>query len=285
MVGYPPIDLLEWRQYGYANGGEEGAFTLGNVFSLFNPKIQGRATTWTWPLTPGLDLNGAVSHASVQDTPSQVAYLVTQLKTTYANTVNFEEDWKLLTIFIGANNECGACTNSSQSQPEYFESHLIQTLDLIHKEIPRVFVNLVTIFNISGVYYAGKNYTYCELVWELVPHECGCVETGKKSDLDWMDLRSVQYNAIQEKQAARYAGMNDPNFTVVVQPGLSGMQIAKFGEAYLSALDCFHPSLCANQAFTYMIWNNMYQPVGKKSTTPDVNNLKIHCPTPTDVLQ
>jgi len=80
MIGYPPEAFLEWRQYVFANGGEPGAFTLGNILAQYNPNIQGRATTWTWPLTPGWALNAAVSHASVQDTPSQVAYLVSQLK-------------------------------------------------------------------------------------------------------------------------------------------------------------------------------------------------------------
>ena len=64
---------------------------------------------------------------------------------------------------------------------------------------------------------------------------------------------SMQFNAISEKLAAEWAAKNNPNFTVVVQPGLSGIPIAKYGEAYLSSLDCFHPSLCANQAFTYMV--------------------------------
>jgi len=100
-----------------------------------------------------------------------------------------------------------------------------------------------------------------------------------------MDLRSVQFNAISAKLAAKYAAMNNPNFTVVVQPGISGLEIAKFGEAYLSNLDCFHPSLCANQAFTYCLWNNLFQPVGKKSTAPDVKHLKIYCPTVNDYIQ
>jgi len=215
----------------------------------------------------------------------QVDYLVNQLKTTYANTVNFEQDWKLLTIFIGANNECAACKNASQSEPTYFEAQLVQTLDYIYQKIPRVFVNLVAIFNISGVYYAGQSYVYCELVWHLIKHECTCVDTGDPSDLEAMDLRSVAFNDIQNRLAAKYAALNDPNFTVVVQPGLSGINIGKFGEDYLSDLDCFHPSLCANQAFTYIIWNNMFQSVGHKSTTIDVNNLKIYCPTENDFIQ
>jgi len=285
MIGYPPASFLEWREYVFSIGGASDAFTLANLLKYYNPKIQGAAQSWTLPLEPGAWLNGAVSHASVQDCPSQVTYLVNQLKTTYNKTVNFEQDWKLLTLFIGANNLCGACRNSSESQPAYFEQHLKAVLSQIQQTLPRTFVNLVTVFNISGVYYAGMSYTYCEIVWYTIKHECYCVETGVKSDLDMMDLRAVEFNAASEKLAAEFNAQNDPNFYVSVQPGLSGFIIQKFGEAYLSDLDCFHPSLCANQAFTYQIWNNMFQPLGKKATAPDINNLLVYCPKETDFIQ
>jgi len=100
-----------------------------------------------------------------------------------------------------------------------------------------------------------------------------------------MDDYATQYNVISHQLAQEFAGHNNPNFTVVVQPGLSGIQIQKFGESYLSNLDCFHPSLCANQAFTYQIWNNMMTPQGQKLTTPDLKNLKIKCPTSTSYVQ
>jgi len=286
MIGQIPADLIEWRHYVFSIGGASDAFSLFNNIKKYNGNVQGAATTWTWPLTKGWQLNGAVSHASVQNVPDQINYLINQLKTTYASTVNFQDDWKLLTLFIGANNLCGACQNRAESLPEYFESHLKDVLTQIKDSIPKVFVNLVTIFNISGVYYAGKDYTYCELVWKYIAKkECSCMEAGNKQDLDMMDLRAVQFNAISEKLAAQFAGLNNPNFTVVAQPGLSDLDIPKFGEAYLSNLDCFHPSYCANQAFTYQIWNNMYQPVGKKSRTVDVNNLKIHCPVAGEYMQ
>jgi len=285
MIGYPPESLLEWREYGFATGGASGAFTLANIMQRYSPNIQGSSQWWTWPLTPGAYLNGAVSHASVQNTPSQVAYLVNQLQTTYASTVNFKEDWKLLTVFIGANNECGACGYSPESMPGFFEAQLRNTLNLVEQTLPRTFVQLVSLFNISGVWYAGQNDDYCRTVWWLFKKECGCVETGNKTDLDIMDLRSMQFNAIMVKLAAEFSSKNNPGFTVTVQPGLSGIPIAKYGESYLSSLDCFHPSLCANEAFTYAVWNNMWQPVGKKSTAPDPNNLKIICPTQSDYIQ
>jgi len=287
---------LEYRGLVYAIGGDEyesefgfaKALTFPNFLKNYNPNIQGAAQSWTWPhISPwktGQWLDAAVSHASVQDCHSQVDYLVYNIKTNYP-TVDFQNDWKLLTLFIGANNLCGACEGRAESKPEYFGAQLRQVLTQIEQKIPRVFVNLVTIFNISGVYYAGQDYTYCEIIWHTIKHECTCVETGKKSDLQIMDDYAVAYNIISRNLATEFAGHNNPGFTVVVQPGLSGIEIQKFGEAYLSNLDCFHPSLCANQAFTYQIWNNMMTPEGEKLTTPDLKNLKIKCPTSTSYVQ
>jgi hypothetical protein len=45
----------------------------------------------------------------------ELDYLLGQLK---ANpNINMKEDWKLLTLFIGANDLCSACTNQSYLQP------------------------------------------------------------------------------------------------------------------------------------------------------------------------
>jgi len=280
MSGYPPTDLVEDRDYVFSIGGAQDAFTLANILGNYNPTVEGSAPTWTWPLVKGQWLDAGVSMAKVEGCPDQVTYLVNQLKTTYATTVDFQNDWKLLTLFIGANNACGACQNRENSKPKWFGDHMDKVLKQIHETIPRVFVNLVTIFNISGVYYAGEPSDYCDIIHRIWSHECYCVETGKPSDLNAMDDATTAYNILQNELADKYAGLNDPNFTVVVQPGLSGINLPGFPDplAYLSNLDCFHPSLCANEAFTYQIWNNMMTPVGQKATSPNINNLKIKCP-------
>jgi len=286
MQGWPPRDFEEWRGYVFSIGGEDSAYTIADFLTLYNSNLQGLAQGNTWPLTKGAWLDGGVSHASVQNVPDQITYLVNTLKTTYASTVNFQDDWKLLTLFIGANNLCGACEGRQESLPTYFEQHLLQVLTQIQQQIPRVFVNLVTIFNISGVWDAGQTSWYCRALWDgITDHECYCLTDGNPADRELMDNYGTQYNNISAKLAAKFQAQNNPNFTVVVQPGLSGMPIAQFGEDYLSALDCFHPNLAANEAFAYSIWNNMMTPQGQKLPTPDLNHLKIICPTQNDFIQ
>jgi len=210
MIGYPPTDLIEDRDYVFSTGGASGAFTLATIIKRYNPSLQGASESWTLPLTKGKWLDAGVSMAKVEDCPSQVTYLVNALKTTYKNTVNFNTDWKLLTLFIGANNICGACQNRSNSFPAYFEQHLRAVLTQIETTIPRVFVNLVPIFNISGVYYAGKTSEYCTLIHRLWPHECYCVETGKPSDLQAMDDTAMAFNQISKNLAAEFSSKKKP---------------------------------------------------------------------------
>lgn len=116
--------MIENRDHVFSIGGASGAFTIANVLAKYNANLQGAfapftvfyfvltvttgaALSWTKPLAKGGWLDAGVSMAKVEDCPSQVDYLVKELKTTYALHVDFEKDWKLLTLFIGANNICG----------------------------------------------------------------------------------------------------------------------------------------------------------------------------------
>jgi len=278
-------DLLEYRDHVFSIGGVKDAYTLTSFLRNYNEDIMGGAMGPTIPLTKGKWLDGAVSHASVQDVPAQLSYLVNTSKTEYKK-LDWENDWKLLTIFIGANNLCSACSNDTRSSPAYFESHLRAVLDQAHATIPRVFVNLIAIFNISGVWDAGQQSEYCRILWHnITTHECGCLTTGVEADRKAMDNHGAAFNQIMVQLADEYAGLNDPNFTVVVQPGVRDLAVSEFGEHYLSKLDCFHPSLYANQAFTYLIWNNMMTPVGQKATGPDLSNITLICPDANTFLQ
>jgi len=286
MMGHLPTDLLEYRGHVYSIGGVKDAITIPNWLKTFNPKLEGVALGDTKPLTKGKWLDAGVSAAKIEDIVPQVDYLVQTMKTEYAGRIDFNSSWKMLTLFIGANDICMACTNDSHSQPTVFERSLRNALDKVHQEIPRVFVNVLTIFNISGVWEAGQTKEYCVELWKhITAGECPCLTTGKAADRLAMDVHAVMFNNISQKVAADYASRGDPEFTVVVQPGVSGFNITHFGEHYLSDLDCFHPSLWANQAFSLAIWNNMFQPVGKKATAIDPDHISIICPTATSVLQ
>jgi len=259
--------------------------TLHNWMKTYNPGLQGGATGTTVPLTKGAWLDAAVSEGKIQQWPDQLAYLVKQLQGQYAKNVDFQKDWKLLTFFLAANNICCACEGRDECSLPYYETQLRAALAGIQQRIPRVFVNLVGIFNISGVWDAGQKSAHCKTIWSVDKHECFCLTTKKRQDLDAMDRLSVGYNAIMAKVAKEWQDKKNPNFTVSYQPGFSGIHIPDYGEPFLSQLDCFHPSLYADQAFSYLLWNNMNQPQGQKTVVPDPKHIAIICPGPDDFIK
>ena len=68
-----------------------------------------------------------------------------------------------------------------------------------------------------------------------------------------MDDLGVAVNQVTKDVAAKFAALDDPEFTVVVQPAVENVPLATFAkddvEDLLSDVDCFHPSLCTDQAF------------------------------------
>jgi len=293
MKGVP----VEYRGLVFSVGGDEyisdfentKAITIPNILKLYNPNLQGQATGETEPFTPGSYLDGAIVEAKIGDIPPQIQYLVNTLKSAeYAGTIDFQNDWKLLTLFIGANNLCICCHNDSRGTPEYFAQNLRTILSTIQQNIPRTFVNIMTIFNISGVWYAGEQYEYCRLLWDGATNgECSCLLKYGAAERQTMDEMAVLYGQVSAKVAAEFASQNthNPNFTAVVQPGISGYNISYFGAGFLSELDCFHPNLPANEAFTLSLWNNMMTPPPLKKTKLDLTDLNFICPSETSIIQ
>jgi lysophospholipase L1-like esterase len=84
-------------------------------------------------------LNVAVSGARVEDLPSQVERLNELLQNEYKHV---QDEWKLLTLFIGANNLCNACTNSGSGNAARFEKNLRAVMQQIQTTVPKVAVVL-----------------------------------------------------------------------------------------------------------------------------------------------
>lgn len=86
--------------------------------------------------------------------------------------------------------------------------------------IPRVFVNVITMFNISQVYTIHETSFYCEFMWgTFCAHECGCLTSGSTpAARAAMDAHSLAFNKQFYALEKKYKAMNNPNFTVSVQP-------------------------------------------------------------------
>uniref|UniRef100_A0A8C6SUK0 Uncharacterized protein n=1 Tax=Neogobius melanostomus TaxID=47308 RepID=A0A8C6SUK0_9GOBI len=78
----------------------------------------------------------------------------------------------------------------------------------------------------------------------------------------------------------RYNGKDD--FAVVLQPFIQNYFIPYIGvDTSFYSLDCFHLSERAQAEMAIALWNNMLEPVGRKTAFNDYtyNRSKIHCPT------
>ena len=146
--------------------------SLGVQIPLEAVKIKGRAIR-AWDARVD-QLNGAVSLAKVQDLHTQMDYLVAEAKK--IKGLDFHNDWKVLTILIGANNLCISCEDGRKdATPECFEAKYRAILERVRNEIPKVFVNAVPMFNISGVHAQQRTSDYCKLIKRVSNNECPCM--------------------------------------------------------------------------------------------------------------
>lgn len=259
-------DPVEYRGISYSTGGDDDANSLATFMQNYNPNITGMGYNTTVPLTPFCaGLNCAVSGAVVQDIPDQLKHLMNHLNTAY---LSVKYQWKVLTLFIGANNACG-CTHSS-NQPDQYEENLRTALTYMHGNLSHTFVNVMTLFNISGVWDLAQTSTYCKTVVPTL-HECSCLYKNA-TQRTVMDELAMEMNVRTYKVVAEIQALQDPYFTAVVQPGVDSMRIGTLTENFLSDVDCFHPSYCAHQGFALALWNNMNTPADQKAHDIDMKN-------------
>jgi len=188
----------------------------------------------------------------------------------------------MITILIGANDLCASCVNDSiHTPPDKFELYLRNTLESIRTKIPRTFVNLVEIFNISQVFNLSQSYPHCQEVKRVFFWECDCLfneNNGAAKRLE-MDTIAQLYNERIRKISVDYQSRNYTDFAVVDHPIGRNTALAKFPIDFLSTLDCFHPSLVAHQLMGAALWNSILTPNAKKLTSLPPVAPDLICPT------
>ncbi|KAF7253582.1 Phospholipase B1, membrane-associated, partial [Varanus komodoensis] len=110
-VGAKATDLHDlktaWKGLSWSTGSDgslETHTTLPNILKKFNPKLTG-FSTGTQKETAGF--NVAAEGAMARNLPEQARELVKLMKS--SQNINFEKDWKLITILIGSNDLCQYC--------------------------------------------------------------------------------------------------------------------------------------------------------------------------------
>ncbi|XP_046416826.1 phospholipase B1, membrane-associated-like isoform X1 [Neodiprion fabricii] len=246
----------DWRQF----------LTLPNIMKEFNPNLTGYSTGNGEFISKQAKLNVAFPVAATEDALHQARILVRRIKND--PTIDMKRDWKLVTIFFGANDICSAqCYKPEQFSPSRHALHLRRTLDYLRATLPRTLVNVVPVLDVT-VSIRVPTSTMCNL---LHPLYCACMHEGNEPDITG-SVMSRQYQQAAESLvlSGRYDTTQD--FTVVYQPFTelfnapnSNPRNSEVLDQTLVTYDCFHFSQKGHALGGNLLWNNLLEPVGNKT--------------------
>ncbi|CAO3664559.1 unnamed protein product [Rhizopus stolonifer] len=291
--------VLEARGNSYGIGGDTDAVTIANFVKHYNPKVKGAsvlsqitsfcsAKDCNFPKAfyrPLIDnLNAAQSGAINYNLDHELDYLVHRMKSYLSKNDKFEKSWKMITIQIGSNDQCAACSasdNEKYVKPEIYGQKVEAALQRIQKEIPRVVVNLLGTFKVSKVFrLTSDRDDYCHYNG-IIENDLECVCGKNEEGLKAMDSASDAYNKQLEKISAKYKGKTGGTFAVMYSP--APINALTFPIDAISNIDCFHPSLKGHQWIAKNFWNQMFKSKDKKPSEMNFDeNLRIYCPTEDD---
>ncbi|XP_017600319.1 PREDICTED: phospholipase B1, membrane-associated isoform X3 [Corvus brachyrhynchos] len=289
-AGSKPHDVLDvltqYRGLSWSVGGNENistVTTLPNILREFNPSLVGYSIGTGRENSKNAAFNQAVAGARADGVPEQVRKLVDLMKND--SRINFQNDWKLITLFIGGNDLCKHCEDPVHHSPENYTYNLQIALDLLHKEVPRAYVNLVTLLSVESLreLHASENNSCPKVLMRML---CPCVINPKDNTTELKKLiyfnRKYQERTRQLVESGRYDTKDD--FTVVIQPFMTNMEMPKTQEgspdSSYFAPDCFHFSQKAHSQVARALWNNMLEPVGEKTDSqPIEDEIVLKCPS------
>ncbi|KAI8368586.1 hypothetical protein EDC96DRAFT_543338 [Choanephora cucurbitarum] len=242
ISGRPPFaTVLEYRGKVFSVGGDSGEHTLPNFFSIYAGASQtGASKGTTLPKSKGKQLNNAISGAKTQDLDDELNRLTRMLL--YEKYKHIKDDWKLITLFIGANNVCELCQPPFSRLPELadadvFEANVRAMLERIRTDVGKSFVNLVALFNVSSVYEASREDPYCRMV--LDPSHmviCSCIQ-GNEKQRQAADRIVDEYNRRLQKLEKEFKYKDIHQLGVSYQPSFADFPVSKYKQAYFSGVD------------------------------------------------
>ncbi|XP_066463696.1 phospholipase B1, membrane-associated-like [Eleutherodactylus coqui] len=274
---------LSWSIGGYGN--ISNLISLPNIIKIFNPHVVGFAKKSTLSYKPApledSGLNLAVTGANTYQLSEQVRRLIDILKSMPEN--RFQEDWKVVTIFIGCNDLCDYCKDKTLFSADSFIHYMTESLDMLQEELPRTIVNVVQVFHVHRLRQVNDLSLGCILQRTF----CSCVVQPKENSPELLEIVEVnrQFQERLEKliqTSGRYDGKKD--FAVILQPFLKDVEPAFDQEGHVDysffTPDCFHLTIKGHEQMAKALWNNMLQPEGEKSLLMTFSeDVKLLCPS------
>ncbi|CAF3893221.1 unnamed protein product [Rotaria sp. Silwood1] len=182
-------------------------------------------------------------------------------------------------VSVKANDLCDFCEESMEYDPAHYVERVRVALDqLYNANLPRTLINLVPVLNVSFSKELKDGNIVCGLL-QKSSCPCAAYPTQGQEDIlkDW--IPGYQQGLLNLVNTSHYDGRED--FTVVVQPFFIHTEPPrKNGKIDFSyfAPDCFHLSGKGHAVAALSLWNNMFEPVGKKKTAWH-NGEPFECPT------
>ena len=263
--------------------------TLPNILRQYSPDLYGFSTGET-PTNDFIDLpntrlNVAMSGALSRDMLGQAQELVRKMQE--SPEVDFENDWKLVTVFIGFNDVCLFCIDPMGGNPDSWAEDIGDALDYLQENSPRTFINLVQMSLVGNLLRdTVTNSVFGDLCRTFYSTDflCPCGPFGPQSiGNDSFDevVNELQENIADLVNGDRFEASED--FTVVLQPFISDVQLEEVnGDVDISFLasDCLHFGPIGIRSIAIGLWNNMFERVGAKSPLGNpAEAMEILCPT------
>lgn len=257
----------------------ETVTTLPNILRKFNPDLKGMSKGKGKGQTK---FNMAVSGAKISGVPGQVRRLIEAMKND--TSVDFQNDWKLVTLFIGGNDLCQYCNDRASLCPQNYRHHMMTSLDILYNEVPRVMVNVLEILQIEGLRRIKRDSLGCSVLQQFI---CTCFLAPSEDSPELADIKRINQELQIETEKLVYGGRYDgrEDFAVVAQPFFKNTIVPLNADGRPDATyfseDCFHFNERGHSSMATALWNNMLEPVGKKQTYNNFTNSRndLKCPT------
>ncbi|CAO3696535.1 unnamed protein product [Rhizopus stolonifer] len=288
--------LLEARGLTYAAGADPGRITIPNFIKKYSPDVKGGSKSKHVleycldglcnlnQFKPELDqLNAAQSAAKSNNLPLEIEYIAKTMKTIPG--LDFENDWKLLTLQIGGLDQCTACYPGMQktSDPDFYAKNVEVMLEYVKNNIPRSIVNLIGVFNVTTVYPLTLHHPYCNASifggFQVNMIECLCALNPDNVIL-LNDIATGYSNKLRDLHL-KYKAQQTDDFGVIYTP--ANINFTQYPIELFSDLDCYHPSIKGHENLAKTFWRPLFLPLEERPAMlgPE-NGERVYCPDEND---
>ncbi|KAL2098466.1 hypothetical protein ACEWY4_004946 [Coilia grayii] len=281
ILGVP----IEYRHVSFSIGGHgtfKDVITLANIVRLFNPDVLGPAPVWTLNEHPTTveqtGFNVAVTGHNSLNFSDQTRNMIDTFKNFSA--MNFEEDWKLVTVLIGMNDICDHCKNKTLFSVDNFIGHISESLQMMMDEVPRMIVNMVQLLTMKSLREVTKPTLGCQLQKSF----CSCLVLPEENSTELAELVDLNREfQLRLEELIRSGRFQKEDFAVVLQPYLTFTELPKLPNGKVDFTyfgpDCFHFSVKGHEELAKGLWNNMFQPEGEKDMIANLQEpVQLICP-------